>query len=208
MKQWMKTVAMAAVVASAAWTARGDVGIGILAGYWDSGDIADDMTGFGGGTVRVVAELLPVLGVEARVGGWGMSDDFDARSPNGEWLEYDFEMDVVAAEAGLTLQLPLGPLTLFGGGGVGAYFPDGEIEGWKGPWHRATYDLDCDPEVGAYAFGGLEVALAPNIALVGEVRYTWLEVEPGIEDHGWGIADKETLDLGGIGVEIGVMFWL
>lgn len=208
MKRWVKAVAVAAVAASAAGMARGDVGIGILGGYWDAGDIADEMTGFGGGTVRVVAELLPILGVEARLGAWGMSDEFDGRSPDGEMLEYDFEMDVGAVEAGLVLQLPLGPVALFGGGGVGAYFPDGEIEGWRGPWHRASHDLDCDPEVGAYAFGGLEVALAPNIALVGEVRYTWLEAEAEIEDRGWTLSDGPKLDLGGIGVEIGVMFWL
>lgn len=209
MKQWKKAVVAAAVMAVAwAGAASGDVGLGVMAGYWDAGDVADDFTGFGGGVLKVEADLLPMLGVEARLGVWGMSDEFDGRNADGEWREWDIEASVVSAEAGLVGKLPLGLVALYGGGGVGAYYMDGEVKGWGGRWRRDRYDLDCDAEVGSYAFGGLEIALAPNIALVGEVRYTWLEVEPGLKDHGWKISGKETIDLDGFGAEIGVMFWL
>jgi hypothetical protein len=211
MKKWMKAVVAAGMAMVAAGAAQGDVGLGLVGGYWDAGDVADDCVGFGGLALRVEADLLPVFGVEARLGGWGMSDDGEERMGPGQWREWEAEASVVSAEAGLVGKIPLDVVTLFGGGGVGAYFFDGEVKEWTGPHWRERYDLDCDGEVGAYAFGGLEIALAPNVALVGEVRYTWLEVEPDIDDSSrdfFGKADKDTICLDGFGVEIGLMVWL
>lgn len=208
MKKRMKTMMAAAAVAAVAAAAQGDVGLGLVGGYWDAGDIADECVGFGGLAVKVEADLLPVFGIEARLGGWGMSDDFDARDSEGRWTEWEIETALVSTEAGLVGKIPLEVVTLYGGGGVGAYFLDGEIKGWGGPYRHNHYDFDCDPEVGAYAFGGLEIALSPNAALVGEVRYTWLEVETDLKDHGWTLLEKEKINLDGFGVEIGLMLWL
>ncbi|MBR6021039.1 MAG: outer membrane beta-barrel protein [Kiritimatiellae bacterium] len=198
--------AMAAVLGMGAWAARGDIGVGVLAGYWDTPDIPADVDGFGGITARVEAELLPILGVEARLGGYGMSDDWEEWDGR-EWTDYEVQMDVVSVEAGLSLNLPLGLATLYGGGGVGAYFPDGRVETWEN--HRKhRVDLDFDPEVGFYAFAGGELSLGPNVALVGELRYTWLEADVEAERNGWLDAEDGKVDLGGFGVEVGLMFWL
>jgi len=204
---FLKSATAAALVAfAAAGTAWGDVGIGVLAGYWDTEEFPGDTDGLGGATVRVEAELLPILGVEARVGVYGVDDDW-SEWRDDRWVDYDFWADVVSVEAGLVGNLPLGPLTLYGGGGVGAYFIDGEVDAW-GEWRRHTVDLEFDTEVGAYAFGGLELSLAPNIALVGEVRYTWLDTTVQADWNGQTWLDGEDVCMDGLGIEIGLMFWL
>ena len=208
MKNWTRTMAALAVAMIAAGTAWGDVGIGVMAGYWNIDDFpAEDIDGLGGATLRVEAELLPILGIEARLGVYGMDDEWSKRVDD-KWVDYDFWTDVVSVEAGLVGNLPLGPLTLYGGGGVGAYFIDGKMKVWEGPWRRHDVDLEYDTEVGAYAFGGLEISLAPNIAIVGEVRYTWLDTTVDAEWNGYKLMDGENVCLDGFGAEIGLMFWL
>lgn len=208
MKNKLTAILMAAAISCAAGAARGGVGFGALANGWASDDFDDDP--FFGLGARAVAELVPFLGVEARVASFGNSGDATFRAGDGAWTDYDCETDILSVEAGLVLQLPLGPLSLYGGGGVGGYFPDGELDAWKrhgGPAHRHVR-LDYDSAFGSYAFAGLELSLAPFASLVGEFRYTWMETDACAKWHGETLRDDISVSFDGPGVTVGLMFWL
>lgn len=207
MKHKLTAILAAVATLAACGAAWGDIGLGLSANYWAPEDLSGD--GFFGMTARFEAELLPVLGIEARLGGFGTTDDDGFFSGRSGWSDSDFETTVTSLEAGLAAHLPLGPLALYGGGGVGAYFADGDIDVWEDdrPFPHCV-ELDYDTAVGAYAFAGLELSLAPCVALVGEFRYTWLETEVDAKWHGKTLVDGKTVSLDGPGVGIGLLIWL
>ena len=147
--------------------------LGVFGSYLDSSDIDDDAMGFGG---KLKLELVEFFAVDLR----------------GSYLEYDKSgISLIPAEAAALLQLPLGPLKLYGGAGLGYYFFDAD-------------NADLDDNFGFFPLAGLEIALG-DLKLFGEVR--WLVLSTDVDSAGdefEGIVEGDEADVDGVGVNIGL----
>lgn len=98
---------------------------------------------------------------------------------------------------------------LYAGGGIGAYFSKGEIEG---SWKELGIEIDASDTSKDTAFGyhvifGGEVSMTENLDL--DVQVKWFRAEPGFSF--FGDTPNETsvdADIGGVLLSVGLLFGL
>lgn len=204
---WRAACIAAALAFALAAAASAEVGIGLSTGAWFTPDFKPSNGFFDWWTLRMEAEISPVASLEARTSGFQTSGDWKEESSEHGWRGGDFELNILALGIGPVLKLPLDPLSLYGGGGIGVYLSSGSLDVWEGG-RKHGVDLDFGAEIGAYAFGGIQFFLSDNAAIFGEVRYTWLDAE--METEWWNggkFLDGKSVAFDGVGFDLGVMMW-
>lgn len=177
--------------------------------YWNVSDLDDcDGEGLWGGGVVAQLQFCEYLALDGRISFMGATA---STYWSDGWYRYrtDADLFVMPIELGLTLLLPVGDVvSLYGGPGVGFYFFDASVSN-SDHHHRDWYyweDYDhvrMDDNFGFYALGGLKIALADQVGLFVEGKYTW--VETSFKDLGeeWGDVD---IQLDGFSIGIGALF--
>ncbi|MCB1069431.1 MAG: outer membrane beta-barrel protein [Verrucomicrobia bacterium] len=156
-------------------------GWGVYLAAWNTADL-DDAVGPG---LKISMEMVPDVQLELRT---AYFDSLDGHQQ---------DLSILPLEANLTLQYEVGTsMTGYGGVGLGYYLLDG---GRKQA--GATLDPQADDEVGFYGLLGLEMPVKENAGLFAEVQYRFLEASDA-DAYG---NQLDTLDLSGIGVNIGLM---
>lgn len=111
----------------------------------------------------------------------------------GSYISFDSpEFSIIPMEAALFLRLPVGPLGAYGGAGAGYYYID--------PKHGSA-----DDNVGAFPFLGLDLPLGAQMQLFGEVRWLYLETDVDAAIKAAENIGKQSVDITGLGVNIGLM---
>lgn len=201
---WRAVFVVVALAFGLAEAASAHFGIGVATGGWLTPDCEPLKGFFDYGTLRLEADFFPYAGLEARV------SCFSGRgreSAGHGWKGCDFDLDILALEAGPFLKLPLDPIALYGGGGVGAYLSDGSLEVREGGL-KHSLDFGFGSDIGAYAFGGVQFFVTDNASIFAEARYTWLDVEMDTEWwNGGKFIDGESVSFSGFGSFLGVMIW-
>ena len=189
-----KLLMVLVVLALAVPMARGAGGLGVFGSYWDMKD-ADDAA-LGGG-IKFKMEMMPQICLEMRA---SYLQEFGERP-----LE---DANIVPLEADVVIDFPLVPdvLTIYGGGG-GGYYIMPEFEASEALGLSDEPDIDPDDTFGFYVVGGAELQLNEQVALFGEVKYTWLEIdELEVDGESIDLADFDAeLDLTGIGFNAGLL---
>ena len=202
----LRAVFVAAALAfGLAEAASAHFGIGAAMDAWFTPD-CEPLRGFiNYGSLRLEADFFPYAGLDARLSCFSGSG---RESAGHGWKGCDFDLDILALEAGPFLKLPLDPIALYGGGGVGAYLSDGSLT-VREDGLKHSLDFGFGGEIGAYAFGGIQVFLTDNFLLFAEARYTWLNAE--METEWWNggkFIDCESGSFSGPGFALGLMIWL
>ncbi|MBN1269181.1 MAG: outer membrane beta-barrel protein [Kiritimatiellae bacterium] len=170
---------------------------GIYAAYWDTKD-ADDGFGAGG---KASIEMIPGIQLELRAAYFN-----DLAKDSGD---IDADLEVVPLEAGLALTGPIGErLEVYGGGGIGYYLMDGEVDLPDG----AGVEADPGDEVGFYLAAGAEFTVRESGAsdgkteavLFGEIIYRSVEVDDLDVESGATI-ELNDAKLDGLGFNVGLM---
>ncbi len=147
---------------------------GPMVGYWDTEDGSD---GYGlGVTLRL--EVLQNVTFDLRYSWYR-----DLAEGNAQEGVADVDLQVMPIEAGLSLNLsPVDFLDLYGGGGIGYYLMDGDVDTEAG----IEVDFSPDDQFGAYAVAGLaldisatlpERSLATGVSLFAEGMYRVVSVD-------------------------------
>ena len=151
-------VALFAVIGmcvSGAWAS----GIGVYGTYWkmQGGSEAFDGDGFGGGA-KLKMDLIPELSLEIR-------GTYYSLKPESNGIDSGGTLEVIPAEAGLTLNIPnRTKLTPYVGGGAGYFFMNLKPDGGE------SYSLKN--VVGGYGIAGLEFELDQGVCIFLEAKYT------------------------------------
>lgn len=181
------------LVCIGASTALAQGGLGVFGSYWDSKD-ADDA--FGGGALLRM-ELGPAAQLDIR----GSYYKFDDRLEG-----IKAELQIIPLEAAFTFKLGMDPqFSPYVGGGIGYYFTDADLT-----IGDLKINVDFDDEIGFFALGGLQFSPTYNLALFGEVKYTWLDYDRArIRARDFPELGTERVDvdlkMNGIGVNIGLV---
>ncbi|HEY8240598.1 MAG TPA: OmpW family outer membrane protein [Kiritimatiellia bacterium] len=168
-------------------------GFGVYGSYWSPADVDP---GYGGG-VKLTTDLTPELGFELR-GSYFPDLSEDLSTPVGT---VDTDLEVMAAEAGLRVAIPLQDASVrpYVGAGGGYYFMEVENEGINGVGEDT---VDVDDELGWYLLGGLEVGLSDTLALFAEAQYRNFEATAQGDDLDE-IDGEVEIDMDGIGANAG-----
>ncbi len=135
----------------------------------------------------------------------------------------DAEIDIVPVEIGVLYDFAVTPeLGLYVGVGCGYYMIDAEYSSDSdtnidilGFTLKRTSTMEIDDGVGYFALLGLEQKIARRLAFVGEIQYTYLDVDAEVEKEfgfhylGTTISENATtesleVDLSGISASIGL----
>jgi hypothetical protein len=175
-----------------------DSGWGVMGSYWNAGDWGDTV-GVGG---KISFELFPNASLDLRSVWY---DDLEPDLEGGA----DASVEMVPVELGFAIGRPVGPVTIYGGAGIGYYFLDGDVQGPGGE----SQDADFDNELGYYLTLGGEFTLSEDkekvflgstrITLFAELFYRSLSVD-SVDVSGGGEYDVGE-DLAGLGVNVGLM---
>lgn len=175
----MLTILCAAALALAvAMPTAYATGLRAGAAYWDAGDFSDTIDdSLLGAEIVLALDIATPVGLELRAAALGTWDDGKRFSPNGSRYEYDFTGGVVPLEAGLSMEIPAGILTLYGSVGIGWYwfYAENDIDVRHGSNHadwRSDDNWDeNDNTFGAYGSAGLRISLLPTLSLYGQAQY-------------------------------------
>jgi opacity protein-like surface antigen len=170
-------LAVAAVVLLAGPASAAD--FGLFGSYWDTSD-ADEA--LGGGVKLNFARFLELRATY-------FSDVTADTTPESR----DFEVKAIPLEAGLVFKFAPGErFTPYIGGGAGYYLLD-------------TNRGDIDDETGWYAVAGADIKTERGIGFMAEAIYRSMEATVR-DDDPTDIIDRVNIDLGGFGVNAGLVW--
>ena len=151
-------------------------GSGVELGVYGSSLDSDDLGDGRGGGVKLEANLVDVVSLDARA----------------SWLQFtDTDIDMFPLEAAALLNFPLfwEHVVPYVGVGAGYYLFDGD-------------GADLDDEVGYFPLAGLEIGLH-SLSLMAEAR--WLFLEADVESAKNELQNLSEADVDGFGVNIGAL---
>ena len=135
--------------------------------YWPTGDLQDlDFDGSFSGEVLIGMYINPNLAVEFG-GGYFQTDDVNLVSGANREKHSVWVIPVIANIKGV---LPLKAVELYGGGGVGLYFANYDIEGFDPTTGNYTTKSD-DTVFGGHVLAGLNIDLSKRVFIEVEGRY-------------------------------------
>jgi hypothetical protein len=189
----MKKLKIAILVSLCAAATAGAGELGFYGAYWSPDEVD---AGYGAGA-KLDFDLGSALDLELRGTYFpDMSDDTGR----------DLDFEIIAAEAGLRLEIPLDDTShhtvIYFGGGAGFYFMEVDSD------DPGISDVNVDDEVGWYGLGGIEVGVSENAALFAEAMYRSVEATAEGDDFENNIEGHVDIELDGIGANAGVvLYW-
>jgi len=196
-----RLIVLTVLVLTCANFAHGDNSWGAHASYWDTKD-AEDSYGMG---LKFSIEALPNFNVDLRLSWF---DDIGKSAPELGITHYSLEI-VPLEIGGSVIAEPSERLLVYGGGGLGYYFMNGDMRTENRP-NRIT--ADPDDEIGFYLNAGFEFIisehmqdmLATRATIFAEVMYRFVEVKDlAVGNSRDYPVEKGKLD--GFGVNLGFM---
>jgi hypothetical protein len=177
-----KTIIITVLVVMAALSAARANGLGAYGSFWQAKDA--DNAAFGVGA-KMRLSILPIASLEGRVNYF----------PDFKYSEY-LDVNVKNAEIAATLDLPVGIMKIYAGGGGGYYW-------FEGTGKDGASDPNIDNKFGIFALAGITVNIFPGFALFGEGRYTWVDAD--IQSTWEHAKEQDEGKLDGPGVNLGLM---
>ncbi|MBN1269736.1 MAG: outer membrane beta-barrel protein [Kiritimatiellae bacterium] len=192
-----KLLTVLAVLALSVPMALGAGGLGVFGSYWDMDDADDPAIG---GGIKFKMEMAPPICLELRA---SYLQEFGGDIEGSDFFE---DATMVPLEADVVVDFPIVPdtMTIYGGAGAGYYILP-EFEGASAIPGSDEPDVDPDDEFGFFVVGGAELMLNEQVALFGEVKYTWLEIDEIEIDDTAGTL-PEDFEFTGLGFNAGLMF--
>jgi opacity protein-like surface antigen len=182
----MKLFGMLALIIGAYGTvqALGEVRLGVHGGYTAGGDIENSDVAYG---AQVELGITPNLGVEVAVSRFS-----DEAKEQGVEIELDYTSIAASLVWRADLSAPLGFFIL---GGFNYNIVDGDAKLDSRVFgNTVAIDFDLDNAVGFHVGAGLNIALADNLELFTEYRYTFLDLEGKISARSQGVVVEESID--------------
>ncbi|MFH0954332.1 MAG: outer membrane beta-barrel protein [Verrucomicrobiota bacterium] len=170
------------------------MGAGAFLSYWDAKDPDDPGAGLG---VLGKMEVMENVCLQARLSLYAFTQEEDV--PDAE-----LDASVIPFEVAATYRYALADeLAVYGGGGVGYYLVDTEVDVNE---PGVDIDYEVDNGFGLFLLGGGVFSLMENVGIFGEIKYTLLKLDTETTVTALGVpvfSDDDEIDLSGLAVNIG-----